>query len=73
MDSAQDRPNALSFLKSLINKTLRIHTTDSRMFIGTFKCTDPVCYYACPCRYRLDYLLTVNSYTVKRTATSSCP
>ncbi len=31
------------FLKSLINKTLRIHTTDSRMFVGSFKCTDPVC------------------------------
>ncbi|KAI0015859.1 hypothetical protein F4780DRAFT_761963 [Xylariomycetidae sp. FL0641] len=35
-----EKPEAESFLKSLINKNLRIHTTDGRMFIGTFKCTD---------------------------------
>ncbi|KAI1358735.1 hypothetical protein F5Y08DRAFT_105881 [Xylaria arbuscula] len=28
------------FLTSLINKTLRIHVTDGRIFTGTFKCTD---------------------------------
>ncbi|KAK7743314.1 hypothetical protein SLS62_010686 [Diatrype stigma] len=41
MDPAQEKAGAESFLKSLINKTLRVHTTDSRMFVGTFKCTDP--------------------------------
>ncbi|KAI0452527.1 hypothetical protein F5B21DRAFT_506226 [Xylaria acuta] len=29
-----------TYIKSLINKTLRVHATDGRMFIGTFKCTD---------------------------------
>ncbi|PQE24408.1 LSM domain-containing protein [Rutstroemia sp. NJR-2017a BVV2] len=28
------------YLHSLISKTLRIHTTDERMFLGEFKCTD---------------------------------
>ncbi|MCJ1306459.1 hypothetical protein MMC25_000101 [Agyrium rufum] len=32
-----------AFLESLLNKTLRIHTTDARMFIGDFKCTDNEC------------------------------
>lgn len=43
---AADQPNkeaAQSFLQSLLNKKLRIHTTDERMFWGDFKCTDPVC------------------------------
>lgn len=31
-----------NFLQSLLNKNLRITTTDSRMFWGQFKCTDPV-------------------------------
>ncbi|KAI0474700.1 hypothetical protein F4859DRAFT_76559 [Xylaria cf. heliscus] len=34
------RDEAETYLKSLINKNLRIHATDGRMFIGTFKCTD---------------------------------
>ncbi|KAI8954911.1 hypothetical protein F4801DRAFT_530433 [Xylaria longipes] len=34
------RAEAETYLKSLINKTLRIHATDGRMFIGAFKCTD---------------------------------
>ncbi|KAI0548390.1 hypothetical protein F4679DRAFT_322552 [Xylaria curta] len=34
------RAEAETYIKSLINKTLRIHATDGRMFIGTFKCTD---------------------------------
>lgn len=33
---------ACAFLESLINKNIRIHTTDTRMFRGEFKCTDPV-------------------------------
>ncbi|KAI4721500.1 hypothetical protein E4T48_02239 [Aureobasidium sp. EXF-10727] len=31
---------ATEYLISLLNKTLRIHTTDSRIFVGTMKCTD---------------------------------
>ncbi|KAG9643973.1 hypothetical protein KCU98_g11075, partial [Aureobasidium melanogenum] len=40
-----DRSNAeaTEYLTSLLNKTLRIHTTDSRIFVGTMKCTDQVC------------------------------
>lgn len=37
MDSA-------SYLQSLLGRTLCIHTTDKRMFVGTFKCTDMVRY-----------------------------
>lgn len=33
---------ARGFLGSLINKNLRILTTDGRLFRGAFKCTDPV-------------------------------
>ncbi|KAG9551488.1 hypothetical protein KCU77_g8532, partial [Aureobasidium melanogenum] len=37
-----DRSNteATEYLTALLNKTLRIHTTDSRIFVGTMKCTD---------------------------------
>ncbi|KKZ63079.1 hypothetical protein EMCG_02580 [[Emmonsia] crescens] len=31
---------AVEYLESLLGKTLRIHTTDTRLFVGTFKCTD---------------------------------
>ena len=33
---------ATAYLESLLNKNLRITTTDSRMFWGSFKCTDSV-------------------------------
>lgn len=33
---------ASTYLQSLLNKTLRITTTDTRMFLGEFKCTDSV-------------------------------
>ncbi|EEH35364.1 hypothetical protein PAAG_06411 [Paracoccidioides lutzii Pb01] len=36
MENAQ----AVQYLESLLGKTLRIHTTDTRLFVGTFKCTD---------------------------------
>ncbi len=39
---APTKAEAEVYLKSLINKTLRIYVTDGRMFIGTFKCTDTV-------------------------------
>ncbi|KAH8682435.1 hypothetical protein BX600DRAFT_44378 [Xylariales sp. PMI_506] len=35
------KAEAETYLQSLIGKTLRIYTTDSRLFVGTFKCTDP--------------------------------
>ncbi|KAK3996126.1 hypothetical protein QBC44DRAFT_318199 [Cladorrhinum sp. PSN332] len=35
------KPEASDFLETLLNKNLRITTTDSRMFYGSFKCTDP--------------------------------
>lgn len=38
MDKAEGR----AFIESLLNKKLRVHTTDDRMFWGDFKCTDPV-------------------------------
>lgn len=33
----------LNYLQSLLGRNLRIHTTDTRMFVGIFKCTDMVC------------------------------
>ncbi|KAI1115730.1 hypothetical protein F5Y14DRAFT_112958 [Nemania sp. NC0429] len=39
-NEAPTKVEAQAYLKSLINKTLRIHATDGRMFVGTFKCTD---------------------------------
>ncbi|PQE32579.1 lsm domain-containing protein [Rutstroemia sp. NJR-2017a WRK4] len=37
---ANPQDAARIYLHSLISKTLRIHTTDERMFLGEFKCTD---------------------------------
>jgi hypothetical protein len=34
---------ATKYLQSLLNRQLRIHTTDTRVFVGEFKCTDSVC------------------------------
>lgn len=39
-----DKAQAQTFLESLLNRKLRVHTTDERMFWGDFKCTDPVCH-----------------------------
>ncbi|KAJ9130869.1 hypothetical protein NKR23_g11987 [Pleurostoma richardsiae] len=36
-----DKDEASQFLASLLNKYLRVRTTDGRMFWGQFKCTDP--------------------------------
>jgi hypothetical protein len=38
MEQAQSE----DYLNSLLNKNLRITTSDSRMFLGQFKCTDSV-------------------------------
>ena len=42
MEEKMDRDEARGFLESLLNKKIRIHTIDERMFWGEFKCTDPV-------------------------------
>ena len=34
--------SAIAYLTSILNTTLHIHTTDERMFVGLFKCTDNV-------------------------------
>lgn len=33
---------ATQYLEKLIGQVLRIHTNDSRIFVGFFKCTDAV-------------------------------
>jgi hypothetical protein len=33
---------AKDYLNGLLNKSLRVTTTDKRMFLGEFKCTDSV-------------------------------
>ena len=37
-----DNAKATEYLELLLNKKLRVHTNDRRMFIGDFKCTDNV-------------------------------
>lgn len=37
-----DNSKEVQYLQSLLGRTLRVHTTDTRMFVGTFKCTDTV-------------------------------
>jgi N-alpha-acetyltransferase 38, NatC auxiliary subunit len=39
---AEANADAVTYLESLLNKQLRVHTTDSRMFVGEFRCTDNV-------------------------------
>lgn len=43
---------AVNYLNQLLNKTLRIHASDGRVFAGQFKCTD---------RVRLPLQLNVNN------------
>ncbi|KAL4869263.1 hypothetical protein BDV12DRAFT_196505 [Aspergillus spectabilis] len=35
-----DESQAVQYLESLIGQTLRVHATDTRIFVGVFKCTD---------------------------------
>ncbi|CAG8981805.1 hypothetical protein HYALB_00004748 [Hymenoscyphus albidus] len=35
-----EKSQSEDYLRSLLNKTLRVTTSDSRMFLGQFKCTD---------------------------------
>ncbi|KXX81911.1 N-alpha-acetyltransferase 38, NatC auxiliary subunit [Madurella mycetomatis] len=39
-EQQQQKQAATDFLHSILNKNLRVTTADSRMFWGTFKCTD---------------------------------
>ncbi|KAH6990758.1 hypothetical protein BKA56DRAFT_651717 [Ilyonectria sp. MPI-CAGE-AT-0026] len=36
-----DKDEAREYLASILNKNLRVLTTDGRLFWGAFKCTDP--------------------------------
>jgi hypothetical protein len=36
--------DAETYLRSLLNQTLRVTTSDTRLFVGEFKCTDAVSY-----------------------------
>ncbi|MCJ1257486.1 hypothetical protein MMC24_005311 [Lignoscripta atroalba] len=38
-----ENPQAIQYLQSLLNKQLCLHTSDTRMFVGEFKCTDNEC------------------------------
>ncbi|KAK3393797.1 hypothetical protein B0H63DRAFT_28487 [Podospora didyma] len=40
-EQSEEKNLAALFLQSLLNKNLRVTTTDQRMFWGSFKCTDP--------------------------------
>ncbi|KAJ5103279.1 Ribonucleoprotein LSM domain eukaryotic/archaea-type [Penicillium argentinense] len=35
-----DTEKAVQYLDGLLGRSLRVHTTDTRMFVGIFKCTD---------------------------------
>lgn len=37
-----DNESAVKYLESLLNRSFRAHTSDGRMFLGEFKCTDNV-------------------------------
>ena len=37
-----DKEKAIEYLSSMLGKQLRVYTTDTRMFLGEFKCTDNV-------------------------------
>ncbi len=52
-----DKDEAQAYLQSLLNKNLRITTTDGRLFWGSFKCTDPVrtpIIHPIPCAFTIE-------------------
>lgn len=55
-----EKEEGRGFLTSLLNKNLRILVTDGRMFLGQFKCTDPVSNPAVQCK---NALLTIEPVT----------
>lgn len=40
--TTMDTEEPADYLKGLLGRQLRVHTTDTRMFIGIFKCSDAV-------------------------------
>ena len=40
---ATDTAQATQYLNGYLNKTLHVHITDGRMFVGQMKCTDNEC------------------------------
>src|SRR5215469_8928550 len=42
MSTAPTDPSPQEFLSQYLGKTLRIHTSDNRIFVGQMKCTDRV-------------------------------
>lgn len=56
-DQLMSNAHATSYLTSLLNKSLRIHVTDGRMFVGQMKCTDQVIRIICDCFHQ--YVLTM--------------
>ena len=42
MSSYGEASNPAAFLYKYLGKTLRVHTTDKRVFVGQMKCTDRV-------------------------------
>lgn len=44
VNPAMDNERAVTYLDSLLGRTLRVHTSDTRIFVGEFKCTDRVSY-----------------------------
>ncbi|KAK0670376.1 hypothetical protein QBC41DRAFT_318025 [Cercophora samala] len=43
LPTPSSKAEATDFLQTLLNKNLRVGTTDGRMFWGSFKCTDSDC------------------------------
>lgn len=48
-DQRMSNAHATAYLSSMLNKSLRIHVTDGRMFVGQMKCTDQVMSIICDC------------------------
>jgi hypothetical protein len=57
-----DNESAVKYLEVLLNRTLRAHTSDGRMFLGEFKCTDNVLPPGVPCAIILIISRRVTSY-----------
>ena len=60
-----------SFLTSLLNKQMRLYTTDDRMFAGDFKCTDNVRPLRLLCIYVPSRISQAYAAMICRTAISS--
>ncbi|KAL8346995.1 hypothetical protein RB601_003395 [Gaeumannomyces tritici] len=63
-----DEEASAAYLASLLNKNLRITTTDTRMFWGQFKCTDPVCLELLDCNVVLAHAYEYRHPTAEQVA-----